>query len=204
MIVLLLTSAPGPTWPPMVSAIAASLALLVSLINFIVTFRNGKRIKKLDFKAAIIKYRQDIYKEIRSWAEAVTKAMTEGSTLCEFNPTKMKEGELFNKHRQLVNDLSYLMDRGRLYLPNEHPDKHGTHKQGAYQGFRPEALNIINEYLQLALQFNYEDKAFNKSNLQKPFNDIKRRFVSEIQSVIEVRRINAEVEELVDYLNKMV
>ncbi|HYC83977.1 MAG TPA: hypothetical protein VEB86_02095 [Chryseosolibacter sp.] len=57
----------------MVSAIAASLAVLISLINFIITFRTTRRVKKLDYKAAIIKHRQDLYKEIRAWAEAVVK-----------------------------------------------------------------------------------------------------------------------------------
>ena len=126
--------------------------------------------------------------------------MTEGSTLCEFDPTQMKEGEMFNKHTQLVNDLSILLDRGRFYLPNKHPEKYGAEKPGAYQGFRQETLDLINEYIQLAKQFNRKEKAPNKTNLQRPFVDIKKRFVSEIQSVIEVRRINAEVEDLVYHL----
>ena len=179
------------TWTDMIGAFIAMLAFIISILSFQIS----KRRNKIDIRVSLIKSRQEMYLEIRNWADIVIKTMTETSTFCEFDPTKLEKGIPFQRRVSLINDLSYLIDKGRLYLPNVDHEKYGTEKPGAYRGLRQVALNKVVEFHDLALTLNYEDKGPN-IKLQPKLNGKKKEFVSEIQVVLQVRKMESEFEEL--------
>ena len=135
------------------------------------------------------------YSELRKWSEEVIKIMTENSTFCELDPDRIEKGVLFDKYLKINNDLSFLLDKGRLFLPSTNEDEVGLNKPGAYRGLRQPALSKLAAFIELALQLNYLDQASNKE-LQRALNDKKCEFVAEVQTVLEVRNIETEFKEL--------
>jgi hypothetical protein len=179
---------------PWIDSIGAFIAILAFIIS-ILSFQISKRRHKIDISVSLIKSRQEMYLEIRNWADVTIKTMTETSTLCEYDPTELEKGEFFKRRVCIINDLSYLIDKGRLYLPNIDHEEYGTEKPGAYRGLRQAALTKVVEFFNLALKLSSEDKSQNKK-LQPTLNDKKKEFVSEIQEVLQVRQMEKEFEEL--------
>jgi hypothetical protein len=195
---ILLQASENIKWTDSTGRIVGLLAFLVSIISTaiaIITFKTSQRRNKIDIRSSLIKTRQENYSQIRDWADTVIKTMTETSSLCEFDPTKMEEGLFFTKRIHLINDISYLIDKGRLYLPNDKPESHGTEKPWAYKGLTKPAITAIKEFLKATLELNYQDKTPNVT-LQKKLNTIKREYVSHIQMTLEVREIEKEFIEL--------
>lgn len=178
-------------WTDIVAALVAIIALLISIWNYFYT----RRLTKIHLSTELLKIRQELYSELRRWSEDVIRIMTESSTYCELDPSRLEEGLLFKKYLNINNDLSFLLDKGKLFLTNYNEKEIGLHNPGAYRGLRQPALNKIAEFIELTLTLNYVSQKPNRS-LQKKLNDKKREFVSEMQIILEVRNIENEFREL--------
>lgn len=185
-------------WTDSMGVLIGALAFLISIISTVITvigFRISQRRNKIDIRLGLIKTRQENYTLIREWADSVIKIMTETSSLCEFDPGRMEKGAFFNKRVSLINDISYLIDKGRLFLPNDHYEVYGLEKPWAYRGLAKPAIESVKMFFKMMLEMNYQDKGPNVI-LQDNLNEIKRQFVSEAQKILEVREIEKEFIEL--------
>jgi len=178
-------------WTDAVGAIVAIIALIISIWNYFYT----RRLTKINLSTELLRVRQELYSELRKWSEEVIMIMTESSTFCELSPDRLEDGVLFNKYLKINNDLSFLLDKGKLFLANTNEKEIGLNKPGAYRGLRQPALDKIDEFIKLSLSLNYLNQDPNRK-LQKKLNDKKRDFVSEVQAVLEVRNIENEFKEL--------
>ena len=112
--------------------------------------------------------------------------MSQARTLTYYEPEKMSEGAFFNRRAECLCKISALIDRGRLFFPNEAPDTHGQNKPRAFRGFRPVVLD------QLKYVYDYVGELHSKRPNARPANvlrdsitECKREFVSEMQSVVD-------------------
>ena len=144
--------------------------------------------RKLEVAAHLNHY----YGDAKKWANCVIDKLTDAAFLCEHDPKRMKDGELFKRRNDLRSELSALVDKGRLLLPNEKEKVIGLWKEGAYRGLRQEALDVAVSGYELVTSIDYNDHGNNKPTREQLIS-CKRQFASVMQSVLDVRKTAAEV-----------
>ncbi len=169
----------------------AFLGLVISVISLRRTRISAKKERKIQVATHVHTY----YKDIRKWAEETIAELSEAAFLCELDPKRMPDGEFYKKRRSARARLSTLLDQGRLFLPNLKHDIIGTWKECAYRGLRPAALDYLSEVYDLVESLDYKNQTPNKPK-RKQIVDAKRKFVSEIQDILDVRRTTKEVRRL--------
>ncbi len=174
-----------------ISALIALLAVALSLVALVRTRVSEERRRKLEVAAHLREY----YGGIRAWGERVIEKLTDAVYLCELDPQRMQPGEFFERRRQMRADLSSLLDKGRLYLPNTNEEVVGLWKPGAYRGLREAALDHLERGHALVESLDYEKQTPNLPKRQQ-IVDAKRGFTSEIQDVLDVRKTSNEVRRL--------
>jgi hypothetical protein len=158
--------------------------------------------------------------EIRAWADAVIDCMSEASTLTFFDPDLMPPGEFFKARASCLWRLSSLLDRGRMFFPNERVGSHGSLKPAAYRGFRPAVLDevkaafdwtgkIPNKRSSSGFSNDVRDQVVaSKGPKQSPppqpdeirehINNCKRLFVSEVQEALDPRARSDRLQAIVE------
>ena len=175
-----------------------SAPILVALIAVAISLVSLMRTRGIEEKRRSIEvgtYVGTYYSEVRSWAGDVIDKMTDAVFLCDLDPKKMPEGRFFEIRHQLLADLSSLLDRGRLYIPNVDETVVGTWKQSAYRGLREDALNCLTEVFKFVKSINWEDQSQNKPKRREIVNQ-KREFTSQLQVFLDVRKIAREIKRL--------
>jgi hypothetical protein len=127
-------------------------------------------------------------REIRAWAdEAIGVLVKAGHATTKIGPDLGME---IDSHRV---DLSSLIDRGRLLLPNEQEQEIDVHKPYAYRGLRHKSLDaLIAAYRVLGGKISIGALP----NKETAIREIRREFVSIIQLMIEPRDANRELARL--------
>ena len=92
---------------------------------------------------------------------------------------------------RLAGKRSALIDRGRWLFENVKDTRYGHWKESAYQGFRPEILDVVLEAYKVV-----EKEAVSDELDGKHLVETKRRFVSRIQDLVKPSRAREELEEL--------
>jgi len=127
----------------------------------------------------------DYHKAILSWSDESIDWMSQARTLTYYEPEKMSEGAFFNRRADCLCKISALIDRGRLFFPNEAPDAKGQDKPRAFRGFRPVVLSQLkNLYDYVGELHSIGPNARSANVLRESITECKREFVSEIQSVV--------------------
>jgi hypothetical protein len=137
--------------------------------------------------------------KIHDWTSDVISVMSEASSLCRLDPSKMEE-KFFFKQSEIYTKLSTLIDQGRLYFPNSEDD-YGKEKEEAYQGIVHRTISLMKDALGIVERINYKEKS-NNGELGKTIIEIKRKFVSEIQKIIAPRETAKFFNELRENLFK--
>lgn len=124
-------------------------------------------------------------REIRAWAdEAIGVLAKAGYSTTKSGPNVKTEIDI---HRV---DLSALIDRGRLLLPNEQEEKIDIHKPIAYRGLRHKSLDaLVAAYRVLGDELAIGDLPDKRTALV----EIRREFVSIIQPIVGPRDANREI-----------
>jgi hypothetical protein len=127
-------------------------------------------------------------REIRVWAdEAIGVLAKVEASSTKSGPDLKAE---IDAHRV---DLSSLIDRGRLLLPNEQEEKIDVHKPCAYRGLRHRSLDaLMAAYRVLGDELAIDGFPDKKTALFQ----IRREFVSILQAIIEPRHVNREIARL--------
>ena len=129
------------------------LAVAISFYALIRTRMSENRRRQLEVEVHLQQY----YSGVRNWAEQVIQKLTDAAFLCELDPQKMRDTEFFERRRQMRSDLSSLLDKGRLYLPNKNHEEVGLWKSGAYRGLRVAALDLLDRGYKLVESLDYEN-----------------------------------------------
>lgn len=146
---------------------------------------NAKRIEKqLSFEKK--SWADEYFKEVTNWSTDVCDTLTDAIHICESE--QIDEAEL----RKIRSKLSSFVDTGRWYFPNLWQDKYGKQKPPAYRGLRQPVLeHIIAPYRILSdlPKYKYPTKLIVSH---------KRHFVSLIQEIIDPRKRNLEIKNILD------
>lgn len=164
------------------------------MVGFILNYR-ARRIQSLmvfkEFREPVIKFAND-----------TIDVMSELEGLCECNP-KILEQDFFNKYNSLITKVSSLRDKGRLLIPNNFPEKYGSHKSEAYQGFRHEVLDCLTAAYYLATSINYNSEGHNKQPINIKSDELlsSKLFDSksdEFKSLKQIEKIKQGLDKLPD------
>ena len=147
------------------SLVIALIALIVSLYNWRTADRG---------------VRNDVLSQVRAWGDYVIDMLTDACGLCALSPQKMSDGAFFLRQSEMMSRASSLLDRGRLFFPNEKRDAFGPHKPGAFRGIRPPLLDLLILSFELTRSIDYVSGEGNSDRFLA-FVYIKRVFVSAVQ-----------------------
>lgn len=118
-----------------VAAVSALLALASLVLNWVVV----RRQTQLQFET--LKAETDA--EVLAWAHEAIDLVSQGAALARGRGGVYGGEEFLRLALETGTKLSSAADRGRLFFPNEAPEAHGRDKEGAFQGYRPPALDAV-------------------------------------------------------------
>ncbi|WP_259644627.1 hypothetical protein [Burkholderia pseudomallei] len=84
-----------------------------------------------------------------------------------------------------------MIDRGRWFFPNLNTELHGQGKELAFRGYRQDVLNSLVDAYNSVTDINYVTRSRN-DDLKKRIVTAKKRFVSEIQSILDPGQLDQE------------
>lgn len=129
--------------------------------------------------------------DILRWTEQVIDSLAETDSFIAEQAGRPFDDLAVARQRRLLSRLSALIDHGRMYFPNQAPDKQGVDKPVAYQGFRQRILSVlVFAYDALAQSHAIADVEKSRAQCEKLL-DLRRMFVSEAQVAIDPRRFIA-------------
>jgi hypothetical protein len=177
-----------------IQIISLGVAVASAVISVLFSLRTN-RDTKIQTQMQTIALLREYYSELQRWSDAVVEAITEAIFLCDYDPAKMQDGELFTKWITTKQKISALLDQGRFFLPNEEADKVGQHKPVAYRGYRPPALNCLAAVYELLNHFNCTAQAPNR-NLRPKLWDARRDFVSQLQKTLNPQERESQLQNM--------
>jgi hypothetical protein len=169
----------------------AGLGVLVAGLSAVVGW--------LSHKASLKQYRlsastaaADWLRDLRSWASEAIDVLAEAT----YHLPKADSGTTVQQDvalRTFRARLSALIDRGRLFLPNEKADVVGTHKAQAYRGWRHPVLNpLIAAERILGNDISLRSFPSRKAALI----GVRREFASSVQAILDPQSYNAKIGDL--------
>ncbi len=169
------------------AAILAVIALMLSISTARAQQRLAERISGEEQAMLFEQVRNQRDSDVIRWTEGCVHMLAEIEGLVAHPPA---EGADRRRH-ELLARLSASIDSGRLFFPNQLPDKKGADKPAAYQGFRQKILAVlVGAYNVLARDGMLgSDGARGKAVSQ--LAELRRVFVSEAQLAIDPRRFIA-------------
>lgn len=131
---------------------------------------------------------------IRVWGDECIDWISQSHSLTFLDPSRMAPGEFFRMRYECLWRLSALIDRGRLFFPNDAPEAHGAHKPGAYRGFAPIVIDHLKAIRTLVEEIPTETRADLRSkDVSSKIVAYKRMFVTELQFAIDPREREARL-----------
>ncbi len=117
-------------------AVGSALLALASLVlNWLVV----RRQTELQFET--LKAEMDA--EVIAWAHEAIDLVSQAAALARGRGGAYPAAEFSRLAHETGQKLSSIADRGRLFFPNESPDRHGQEKEAAFQGYRPPILDAV-------------------------------------------------------------
>ncbi|MCI0460023.1 MAG: hypothetical protein L0Z62_23980 [Gemmataceae bacterium] len=163
------------------------------LVLALAGFLAGVFAERRQYRLSASAFASDYLRDLRTWASEAIDVLSEaayhapGRTV----PTPIDEDVC----RSCRHRLSALVDRGRFFMPNFNPERTGKDKPGAFQGLRHPALDLLvaaEQILAGAPPPILKALPSQRSALV----DVKRRFVSEIQALLDPRMQNRAIAKL--------
>lgn len=158
---------------------SAVLALASLVLNWLVV----RRQTQLQFET--LKAEMDA--EVIAWAHEAIDLVSHSISLAKGRGVTYQADEFARDAHETSQKLSSIADRGRLFFPNEAPDRHGQDKETAFQGYRPPILDAVvfacNRLGRLDANAPGPDK-----DAAEFLTKCRRLLVSEAQNAIDPRR----------------
>lgn len=133
------------------------------------------------------------YNDFRAWASEAIDVMSEAIYCCGAEDSHSQDCSV--DLRVCRHRLSALIDRGKFFLPNDEHESYGLHKSYAYRGFRQPALDYLVGSEQI-ISGNMDVSEVGIESRSAALVEMKRRFVSVTQMVLEPRKHLSQLESL--------
>ncbi|MFO1169412.1 MAG: hypothetical protein U1E49_00410 [Hyphomicrobiaceae bacterium] len=171
--------------------VAAALLAVVALIISISTSRAqqklAERIAGEEQAMLFEQVRNQRDSDVIRWSEACVHTLAEIESLVAHPPA---EGAV-RERNQLLARLSASIDHGRLFFPNQQPDKKGTDKPAAFQGFRQKILAVLVAAHHVLSREDALVSETARATAIGQIGELRRVFISEAQLAIDPRRFIA-------------
>ena len=149
----------------------ALVGLLVALVALVIAIQN--------LRIADIAARNDVLGDVRAWGGEVIDLLSEAEELCQLDPSRLPDDDLFQRRSALICRTSALWDRGRCFFHNADRELHGVQKPEAFRGLRPPILDLV--ALSHGLATGIDTSGAGRERRALAFLRIRREFVSTIQ-----------------------
>lgn len=160
-------------------AVGSALLALASLVlNWLVV----RRQTELQYETL----RAEMDSDVIAWAHDAIDLVSQGAALARGRGETYPAEDFRRIAHECAQQLSAIADRGRLFFPNEEPDRHGQDKEAAFQGFRPPILDAIVFSCARLQRMSAEGGPDMES--ADFLNKCRRLLVSEAQNAIDPRR----------------
>jgi hypothetical protein len=176
--------------------IAACIALLsvISVASF--AWLNYQR-ERLNQRIQHANLRQQYFAGLRVWAEQISDLLSQAIHLCELDPPRCRPITFFERRNNLRVPLSSFIDRGRWFFPNLHTEEYGQHKEKAFRGYRQDVLNSLVSAYKVIGELDYTEFKNNRA-LKDKIVDAKKKFVSEIQDILNPNQRDKEFSDITE------
>lgn len=173
------------------AAILALAALFMSLRTARKQIEAADRAAKEHAALLFEQVRSQRDSDILRWTEQTIDLLSDADSFISEQGAAAYDDLAISRQRRILARLSALIDHGRMYFPNQTPEKQGADKPIAYQGFRQRILSVlVFAYDAIAKAHNNNGAAASKA-LCETLLDLRRKFVSEAQVAIDPRRFIA-------------
>lgn len=175
-----------------VNALAALASAVAAIASVVVAVRVSQRAESL----AVAQQRQSAFATVAEWRRDLLAWATEAIAVLSEAAYRVELLDASTDAAALLRcryELSSLIDRGRLFLPNVRPSEHGQNKPTAYRGYRHAALDPLVAAERVLT--NGERGRFESP--RAALIALKREFVSAIQRILDPERHNEEVARLI-------
>lgn len=168
------------------SAVSETLAAFLSLFALVLSlwvFARQQRINRWQLRL----HRED---HIIEWSRTCLTLLAEIEE--RTNADVPAATPIFTREEfvRLRSRLSALIDEGRLYFPNVQDPFKGAKKDAAYQGHRQPILDTLVYVYDRLKSIADETNAAGRREKISALNQLRRRFVSEVQGTIDPRTFN--------------
>ena len=139
----------------------------------------------------------DYHRTVLAWGDDSIDWMSPAHSLTFYSLGKMEENAFYSRRAECLWHLSALIDRGRLFFPNEAADTIGLHKPQAFRGFRPLVLDQLKAVYDCVKELHgSRESARSVRQIQEVIKDCRRKLVSEIQIVVDPQSRQKRLEEI--------
>lgn len=147
--------------------------------------RQNARLATMQTLVAHRAWSDEYFREIGSWASDVTKALSKAIHFAD-----LLEDEQIRC--DICIELSWAIDTGRWFFPNEIKDEHGQNNPPAYKGYRQPILDWLHRgYFVVS-----KHKLF--PNPRDALIEVQRNFVSQIQARLDPRTRDASIRQILE------
>jgi hypothetical protein len=134
-------------------------------------------------------FRLEWTRDVIGWGTRAVNAISEAHSLCQAK-TETEVAALQPRVRVLT-DLSALIDQGRFFFENRRHPSYGADKPPAYRGHRPVMLDHLVYVHQCLRDAVIPNPGGDKDSAHRVW-DQRRKFVSELQKIIEPRWLSRQ------------
>ncbi|MBI1340269.1 hypothetical protein GC169_08695 [bacterium] len=174
----------GPeTWTTFGSAI-------VALLSFFFNWRMVRRQERRESTALKLAHDTDVIR----WSDEVILELALSAELLAEKGVSYPEQDFRGRRSGQRARLSALIDRGRLFFPNQRDGVKGVEKEEAYQGSRQPALEVLvlaYDLLGVSGEAPGPDR-----DASEQVNKHRRRFVAEVFKAVDPERRGSTLKEL--------
>lgn len=171
--------------------LASLLVALLSIISAAIFAWINYQRERLNQRIHYVNLRQQHFLALRVWSDQISDLFSEVIHFCELDPEKCPSGSFFERRNKYRIALSSMIDRGRWFFPNLNTESHGQGKELAFRGYRQDVLNSLVDAYNSVTDINYVTRCRN-DDLKKRIVTAKKRFVSEIQSILDPVQLDQE------------
>jgi hypothetical protein len=157
---------------------SAALALASLVLNWLVVRRQTEQQYET--------LRAEMDSDVIDWAHQAIDLVSQGAALARGRGTSYAADDFRRLAHETAQQLSAVADRGRLFFPNDEPERHGQDKEAAFQGFRPPILDAL--IFSCARLERMAPEGGGDEEAAGFLNKCRRLLVSEAQNAIDPRR----------------
>ena len=171
-----------------VSAFVSFIAVGVSLKTASDQRKLARQLAEEEHKLLFEQVRTERDSDIIRWTGECVSVLSELESEVAFLHLSADNNSRKDVLRGLCHRLSALIDHGRMFFPNQAPEKKGTDRPPAYQGYRQFILTVLVRAYDAVMKLDPDGGEQERNKVRNSLVDLRRLFVSEAQLAIDPRR----------------